>query len=556
MNKINSTIKLLLLSAVLGLTAVSCQDALDIVQSDELNDNITFNNVADLNNYLSGAVYSSVNTTSEIKFTSVFTDELGIAPTNTGQDIPLHRFFLDNSDGYSSGIWQTHYTTINRVNRLLKAAAAITPAAGAETATYNSILAQARALRAFAYIQLQSYFTTDMKDDNALGVILSLEASDDLYQKLPRVKNGDIYNQIDADLNFAYNNVAVQNSPTSYYYVSKPMIDALRARVNLNRGKYALAKQYAQAAVTGSGVTLSLGLPRPSSVSNDTPPIITAYPLGSTNFNNIFYNEAKNITPYRQMFYDRRNTAAITAPYILNSDNPAFEAFRGENIWALSRPLTGGWGNIASLYTTNTSSATGSPLFDMGRNLFNILNANQNDVRRWTFVDPTSKVAPGYATDANYVLNDVLIIDKYPGKGNQPLRNDIKAIRLSEMYLIMAEADAYLGNLSSAATYVKNVRDARQMVNTATTLPVYSDLPSALKDILRERRAELCFEGHRYVDLRRSGKAAGVSIDRHFTDDRISSLPTTLDINSYKFTLPIPLSEVQGNTTIVQNPGY
>ncbi|MDR6159079.1 hypothetical protein QF023_002595 [Chryseobacterium sp. SLBN-27] len=126
MNKINSTIKLLLLSAVLGLTAVSCQDALDIVQSDELNDNITFNNVSDLNNYLSGAVYGSVNTTNEIKFTSVFTDEVGIAPTNTGQDVTLHRFFIDNSEGYSSGIWQTHYTTINRVNRLLKAAAAIT----------------------------------------------------------------------------------------------------------------------------------------------------------------------------------------------------------------------------------------------------------------------------------------------------------------------------------------------------------------------------------------------------------------------------------------------
>ena len=36
----------------------------------------------------------------------------------------------------------------------------------------QSIIAEARALRAFAYLQLQSYFTTDMADPNALGAIL------------------------------------------------------------------------------------------------------------------------------------------------------------------------------------------------------------------------------------------------------------------------------------------------------------------------------------------------------------------------------------------------
>ncbi|MDR6159078.1 hypothetical protein QF023_002594 [Chryseobacterium sp. SLBN-27] len=378
-----------------------------------------------------------------------------------------------------------------------------------------------------------------MKDNNALGVVLSVEASDDLYLKLPRVKNGDIYNQINADLDFAYNNVVNDNSASGYYYVSKPMIDALRARLNINRGNYALAKQYAQAAITGSGLTLTPATPMPAGTPAYTGTWATA-----------FYNEATpqgTAVPYRNLWNDRVNTGTASAP--------SYQAFRGENIWALSRPLTGAWGNIAALYTTNATNTNGSPLFDMGRNLYNTLTSYTTDIRRFAFVDPTSKISASYATDPNYIVNDVIIIDKYPGKGNQNLRNDVKAIRLSEMYLIAAEADAFLGNLSSAATYVKSVRDARRYSGT-TTAPTYGSLATALQDILKERRAELCFEGHRYVDLRRLGKTAGVSIDRHFTDDRISSLPTTLDINSYKFTLPIPLPEVQGNPTIVQNPGY
>ena len=109
---------------------------------------------------------------------------------------------------------------------------------------------------------------------------------------------------------------------------------------------------------------------------------------------------------------------------------------------------------------------------------------------------------------------DVLVIDKYPGKGNTPLRNDVKIFRLSEMYLILAEAAAAQDKLVDAATYIKKIRDARTYSGTATK-PVYANKVEALKDVLKERRVELCLEGHRYVDLRRLGETAGVSIDRN-----------------------------------------
>jgi len=151
--------------------------------------------------------------------------------------------------------------------------------------------------------------------------------------------------------------------------------------------------------------------------------------------------------------------------------------------------------------------------------------------------------------------SDVLVIDKYPGKPTQPLRNDLKIFRMSEMYFILAECAVAENQLPVAAGYIKNIRDARNRLS-AQPLPVYADQQQAWADILKERRKELCFEGHRYIDIKRVGPLANKSIDRSIIDDIILTLPTTLPNNDYRFTMPIPQDEIQGNPNIQQNPGY
>jgi len=508
-------IKLYLYVLLTSLTIFSCRDAIDIVQDGEINNEVAFQKVADLRSFLNGTVYGSIDTSNEMLLGSLFTDEVGITPSNSGWYFSEHRYILNSDNAFVSSTWLNHYRLINRVNRLLEASERIT-VTDAEKQEFNSILAEARTLRAFAYLQLQSYFTTDMKDDNALGVILTTSVPK-ANDQLPRVKNGEIYSLIEGDLDFAFTNLKDGNS---YKYVTKNLINAIRARMYAYRGKYPLAAQYAQAIVDNF----------PNGLTSATP-IPTGTP-GSSTFNTAFYG-ASTPTPYRQMWND---------------------AIQGEVIFALSKPSVGSWSNVAALWTTNTTNLSGSPLFDLGRNLFNIFNQN-NDIRRWAFVDPTSLVSTTYATDANYVSTDVLVIDKYPGKGNTPLRNDVKIFRLSEMYLILAEAAAAQDKLVDAATYIKKIRDARTYSGTAT-LPVYANKVDALKDVLKERRVELCLEGHRYVDLRRLGEVAGVSIDRNKVDDVVSSTPLTLDIKDHRFTFPIPQNEKLGNPSIVQNPGY
>ena len=98
----------------------SCSDALDIVQEGEIYREDAFKTVTDLRNYLNGDIYSRVNNTEEIGFTTVFTDEVGIGPSNGGQDKELHRFQLNANSDEPAGLWSTHYTVINRVNRLLE----------------------------------------------------------------------------------------------------------------------------------------------------------------------------------------------------------------------------------------------------------------------------------------------------------------------------------------------------------------------------------------------------------------------------------------------------
>ena len=491
-------IKSILLLGVTILSLSSCNDAIDIVQEGEINRELAFTKVSDLRRYLDGDVYNRVNNTNEIAFTSIFTDECGIGPDNGGQALELHRFQLNANTGEAAGLWSSNYTLINRVNRLIEFAAQVTPTTALETAQKNSILAEARTLRAHAYLQLVSFFSVNPADPNALGVILS-DFPDNPINVVPRLRvtNQVIYNFIEADLAFAQANLLP--SLTNYRFVTPNLVNAIRARMYLYRRDYAQARTFATAALAARPITTST-------------------------------------TTYRGMWVD--------------------DAQQGEIIFAAARPSGGTWSNIASTWYFNVTTATGGCFLDMGRNLYNLYAQFPNDVRTQNWIDATAVIKPNFASDINYVENDILPINKYPGKPQQPLRNDLKIYRSSEMVLILAECEVggATPNLAAAATLVQSIRAARNVVQP---LPVYANAQAAWRDILLERRKELAFEGHRYLDIKRLATLAGVpGIDRNNTDDSILGQPLTLPVTDYRFTLPIPQAEIAGNVTIQQNPGY
>jgi len=490
-------IKNILMLSFAALFISSCNDALDIVQDGELYPETAFKTIANLRSYLNGDIYRRVSNDTEIGFTTVFTDEVGVGPSNGGQGLQLHRFQLNANDGDAADLWVTHYTLINRVNRLIEFSDLVTTTTPAEAAQKNSILAEARVLRAHAYLQLTAFFSTDASNPNALGVVLSDEVYDPVTV-VPRLRvtNQVIYDFIESDLLFAETNFV---SGTDYRFVTTNLINAIRARMYVYRKNYDLAKQYATAALTARPITTT-----------------------AAQYNGMWADSAQ-----------------------------------GEIIFAASRPSAGTWSNIGSLWFFNVTSATGGCFHDMSRNLFNLYNQFPTDVRRTSWVDASAVFNPNYQIDPTWVETDIIPINKYPGKPNQPLRNDLKLYRSSEMVLIIAECEVggVTPSLTAAATRVRSIRLARGI--TTAPLPVYANAQAAWADILLERRKELAFEGHRYIDIKRLASLAGVQgIDRDATDDNVKNLPLTLSLTDFRFTLPIPQDEIAGNVTIQQNPGY
>lgn len=515
----------LLICATAVATVSSCRDALDIIQEGNLTNENVYKSTSDLQRVLDGDIYNGVSVTGQINLTAQFTDEVGIGPFNSGFGIGPHQFYLDITTGDAASIWGDNYFVINRVVRFLDSAKNIVPT-DAEKLAYNSYIAESRALRAFSYLQLITYFSPNVSDPNALGAIV-LDHIPTFNTQLPRSTNAEVYKIIEDDLNYAEANLLSNARNASQYFVTKSMIYATKARYYLYTKKYAEAKVYAQKAISESGLNLTAATPVPVSSLDGYDKPSRAWHRNLNNFS--------TVNPYMRMLQDTE---------------------RGEVIFSLSRPNTNTWENIGGLFATNSPTYSGSN-FDMGRNLYNLMNSIDGDIRKYINIDATSRILDGndYLSNADYVKADALVIKKYPGRTGMLLRNDVKVFRLSEMYFILAECAVSSNDFVSAADYIKSVRDARNFKGIKS-LPVYNTAKDALVDILKERRIELSFEGHRYIDLKRLGAVAGVSIDRSVVDDYTKTAPVTIPIVDYRWTLPIPRAELQANKVIQQNPGY
>lgn len=119
--------------------------------------------------------------------------------------------------------------------------------------------------------------------------------------------------------------------------------------------------------------------------------------------------------------------------------------------------------------------------------------------------------------------------------------NNVYVFRLSELYLIRAEARAQQNNISGAADDINVLRKRAHapLVKSVTKAQI-------IQIIEDERRYELAFEGHRWYDLVRTGRAAAVmsAFSANWTE-------------TYE-RWPIPQREIQNNPALVgnQNPGY
>jgi len=138
---------------------------------------------------------------------------------------------------------------------------------------------------------------------------------------------------------------------------------------------------------------------------------------------------------------------------------------------------------------------------------------------------------------------DAKVVNKFPNTGAAD-KDEMKVIRMSELYLIAAEAAYHNNDELTALTYLNDIATERD-----PSFAGYSSSGQALlDDILLERRKELICEGHRWFDLKRTTK----TIERTECTDNCTLLP---DDRSWAW--PIPIGEINANANIApQNPGY
>ena len=186
-----------------------------------------------------------------------------------------------------------------------------------------------------------------------------------------------------------------------------------------------------------------------------------------------------------------------------------------------------------------------------------LLNENPKDVRLGLLHEDKSSTCPADVplAECKHGENGYSARFYYKFIGGQegsPFVHNIPAVRVPEMYLIAAEANAELGKDSDALTWLNKVYEAR------TTDKLSGLTGTALKTaIFNERRRELIMEGFALWDFLRKDVA--------FTRDashpayvKIDPVNGRKEADFHKVVAPIPLTEMDANPNMrdQQNYGY
>ena len=355
-------------------------------------------------------------------------------------------------------IWTTLYNQIYSANSVISIIDAET-----KDSKLQFYLAQALAVRAFDYFNLaQCYQFTYKGNEDApcVPLILNTNAEEAASQGIARNTVKDVYARIKQDLDDAVKLLeATEMSRPDKRYVSLDVAYGLRARVELVMQDWAAAAEDAQKAINSSKS-------KPASIEDVSKPTF------------------KDITETDWMWgvliaeTDRVVTSGIVNwPSHMGSLNYGYAS-------------VGAWRRInSSLYDEIPAS----------------------DIRKGWFLGP-DKTSPNLSAEQqSYVTNTAKCPAytqvKFAPYGDEIYTgtnaNDIPLMRVEEMYLILAEAQAMGGNPSAGKAtlegFVQTYRDASYKVYGSTAEEVQNA-------VWMQRRIELWGEGQSYFDLMRLRK--------------------------------------------------
>jgi hypothetical protein len=237
---------------------------------------------------------------------------------------------------------------------------------------------------------------------------------------------------------------------------------------------------------------------------------------------------------------DKTNAKAAALDVITNSGFTAISSAAHTGYWAGVAPRTDKVETLLEI----SFDAVANNAFDALPYIY-LQSGNYGDMlcssELYDLFETTDIRKSLYATGIRGGLASVFV-NKYSSFTGD--HSDTKVIRMSEMYLIAAEA-SYPSNTADALKYVNEVTSRRGATAIA------SSGSALLEDIITERRKELAFEGERYLDMQRLQR--NIARSKNYPAAALS-----IDFTNYRRIMPIPQGELDANPSIKsqQNPGW
>jgi starch-binding outer membrane protein, SusD/RagB family len=408
-------------------------------------------------------------------------------------------FTHDSQNDQVQGAWRNVWAAVYRANKVIAKT-------DASSDVMKRFVAEAKVLRAFLYMDLVSMWG---------GVPLitdDIPAAD--YTTQVRASKDEVLSLIEQDLTEAIPDLPLKSaySAADKYRASKGTAQALLGKALLYHENYANALTQFEAVINSGEFDLEDEVTAVFDITNE--------------FGKESLFELNYIGDGRDWgSYDWSST---------KNDNVIVQLMGPRGDYYVQAPgdsLTGGWG-----FNTPTDEVYQA-----------YVSAGDTD-RRQRFIESQAELE---AAGGDWTNNSAWDYEGYFRRkyghfstqsggpvGELNYATNFVLLRYADVLLMAAEAANKSGNDVDAVTYLNMVR-ARPSTNLA---PVVATGAALFDAIVLERRLELAFEGHRFVDLVRWGLA----------DDELGDLGFVAGKHEV---LPIPNADVIA-AKLIQNPNY
>ncbi len=497
MKYLKSSITLFSLSLLFFSTA--CEDFLDKKPLGDLTSEVFYETQDDAV-LATNAIYNAYRAwfvTGGFPIADIMSDDMvkGSSPQDGAGLNQINNFTFTASEGAFSNIWSALFVGVRRANIVLEKV----PDIEMDESLKTRLLAEARFLRASFYFELARSYGDVPK-------VLTANPE----RNTPRSAVAEIYNEIIIpDLQFA-----LANLPKKSEYevddlgrVTQGAAQGMLAKVYLFRGNFTDAQTQAEAVITSGEYSL------PADFAEEFAPDQVQGSGSIFEISAIRENFANGGNQYGQ-------TQGVRGTVLVNGEPTG----KG---WGFGRPTV----DIINFYEEGDPRMDASVIF-VGDTIYGEIVIGDGGTPDTTYT------ADGQIEQLETYNQKVFMT----GIENAQWGHNRQMLRYADVLLMAAEAANENGNSGLALQYLNQVRT--RAFNDPNAAIIVSEQSALRQLIYDERRVELAFEGERFYDLVRTGRAVDVLGPLGFKE------------NSNEL-FPVPQSEIDiTEGAITQNPGY